>query len=203
MASSWVLGVSGASGAIFARRFLHAMARHPRVDTVHMVVSLGARRMIREETDLDLDDHGAFPLREFAGADLPPGKVVLHERDAVEAPISSGSHPVEGMVVLPCSMATVGCIAHGTGRNLLHRAAEVQLKERRPLILCFREAPLSLVHVENLHAAARAGAILMPLAPPWYLRPVTVEDAADGFAARLLHTMALDHPEGDRYRYRP
>jgi len=201
MPSSWILGISGASGAIFSRRFLHLLVEIDGVDAVHLVVSAAARKVIREETELDLPDEGAFPLAGFLGREPPAGKVVMHQAGAIEAPISSGSFPVEGMVVLPCSMGTVAAVAHGTGRNLIHRAAEVQLKERRPLLLCFRESPLSLVHLDNLTRAARAGAVPVPLMPPYYLRPRTIDEMVDGFCARLLHTMGLDHPAGADFRY--
>lgn len=201
MPSSWILGISGASGAAFARRFLEILIGHPEVDRVHLVVSGPARRMIRQETEIEPPASGPFPVAAFARVEPLAGGVVVHEPEQVEAPISSGSFPVRGMVVLPCSMSTVAAVAGGGGSNLLHRAAEVQLKERRPLLLCFRESPLSLVHLENLLRAARAGAVPVPIMPPYYLRPRTVEEMVDGWCARLLQTMGLEHPAGDAFRY--
>jgi 4-hydroxy-3-polyprenylbenzoate decarboxylase len=202
VSASWILGVSGASGALFARRFLHLLSEMDEVERVHLVVSRAARKMIREETDLDLEERGPFPLGGFLGAEPPAGKIEIHEPEAIEAPISSGSFPVAGMVVLPCSMGTVAAVAQGAGRNLIHRAAEVQMKERRPLLLCFRESPLSVIHLENLLRVARAGAVPVPLMPPWYLRPRNLEEMADGYCARVLQTMGLEHPGGSTFRYK-
>ena len=198
--AAWVLGVTGASGALFARRLLELLDLSREVDAVHLVVSRNARKVIREELGTDLGVEGAFPAELFLGR--RPGKVRVHEPEAMEAPVSSGSFPVRGMVVLPCSMGTLAGIVAGTSQNLVQRAAEVQLKEGRPLVLCFREAPLSRVHLRNLCAAGEAGAVVMPLAPPYYLRPRTVEEMVDGFCARVLHTIGIEHPEGTERRYR-
>lgn len=186
---------------MFARRFLQVLTGIDGVDAVHLVVSEPARRVMREETELLLPTEEPFPLAAFLGEGGDAAKVVVHDERAVEAPISSGSFPVRGMVVMPCSMSTVSVVARGGGHNLLHRAAEVQLKERRPLLLCFRESPLSTVHLENLTLASRAGAIPMPIMPPYYLKPKTVGELVDGYCARVLQTMGLDHPGGDRFRW--
>lgn len=194
------MGVTGASGALFARRLLELLEESPEVGAVHLIVSRNARKVIREELEMDLAEGGPFPPGRFLGRE--PRKVRVHEPEAMEAPVSSGSFPARGMVVLPCSMGTLAAVAAGTSQNLVQRAAEVQLKERRPLLLCFREAPLSLVHLRNLLAAGEAGATVLPLAPPYYLRPRTVEEMVDGFCARVLHTMCLEHPEGGARRYK-
>jgi 4-hydroxy-3-polyprenylbenzoate decarboxylase len=199
--SAWVVGVSGASGAVFARRFVELLEEAPEVSAVHLVVSRNARKVIREEMSLPgLEEDGPFPLDAFLGHD--PRGLELHEPEAMEAPISSGSHPVEGMVVLPCSMGTLAGIVTGTSRTLIQRAAEVQLKERRRLVLCFREAPLSRVHLRNLLDAHDAGATVMPIAPPFYLGPGSLEEMVDGYCARVMHTMGLEHPAGASLRYK-
>ena len=165
MSSSWILGVSGASGAVFARQFLRILAESDQVQQVHLVVSPPARRVISEETELEIDDRGTFPLAQFLGGEPAAGKVVLHDAFAIEASISSGSYPVRGMVILPCSMSTVAAVARGSGSNLIHRAAEVQLKERRPLVLCFRESPLIL-----RRAISRFNSSAHSSDAPWLLR---------------------------------
>jgi 4-hydroxy-3-polyprenylbenzoate decarboxylase len=126
-------------------------------------------------------------------------KVILHTPDAMEGSISSGSFPVDGMVVVPCSGGTLAAIANGTSTNLLQRAAEVTLKEHRPLILAFRETPLSLVHIENMRRAALAGAILYPLMPAFYTGPQSIDDIVVQFTARLFDLLHLPHALGRRW----
>src|SRR5207247_3855663 len=133
-------------------------------------------------------------LRRGGGAE-----VVLHRSGDMAAAISSGSYPTDGMVVVPCSGGTLAAIANGTSANLLHRAAEVTLKERRPLILAFRETPISLVHIENMRRAALAGAVIYPLTPAFYNRPQSLEEIVEHFTARLFDLLRLPHTLGKRW----
>ena len=115
------------------------------------------------------------------------------------AAVSSGSYPTDGMVVVPCSGGTLAAIANGTSSNLLHRAAEVTLKERRPLVLAFRETPISLVHIDNMARATRAGAVVFPLTPAFYNRPQGLEDIVEHFTARIFDLLHLPHSLGKRW----
>jgi 4-hydroxy-3-polyprenylbenzoate decarboxylase len=120
-------------------------------------------------------------------------RTILHAVDNFAAPLASGSFRLRAMVVIPCSMGTLGAIAQGQSRNLIHRAAEVNLKERRPLILVVRETPLSLIHLRNLQQAAEAGATIFPAMPGFYQRPRNLEDLARNFAGRILDHLGLEH----------
>ncbi len=130
----------------------------------------------------------------------PGDKFHQHAQNDIGAGPASGSYPVDAMIVLPCSMGTLSGIARGTSENLIERAADVTLKERRPLLLCIRETPLNLIHLRNMLAAAEAGATMFPLMPAFYAAPQTMEDAARQFAFRVLAHIGLAQPEGYRWR---
>ncbi|NHZ46436.1 UbiX family flavin prenyltransferase [Nitratidesulfovibrio liaohensis] len=190
----FVVGISGASGmplAVTLLRGLRDAARtlpgQPELAgqsdlsdglQVHLVVSDAARQVLALESDLREEDLLAL-------AD------VVHDARDFGAPPSSGSWPHDGMVVCPCSMSTLAAIAHGTGSNLLHRAADVTLKERRPLVLVVRETPVSRVHLRNMLAAAEAGAVIMPPCPGFYARPASVQDILDHLAGRILDQIGV------------
>lgn len=193
----FVVGVTGASGSICARSVLRHLSRHPDVERVHVVLShyslqtLGAElgKAVRDE------DEG---LRLLLGGEIGE-RIVLHRSGDMAAAVSSGSYPADGMVVVPCSGGTLAAIANGTSANLLHRAAEVTLKERRPLVLAFRETPISLVHIENMQRAARAGAVIYPLTPAFYNRPQSLDEIVEHFTARIFDLLRLPHTLGKRW----
>jgi 4-hydroxy-3-polyprenylbenzoate decarboxylase len=194
----FIVGVTGASGSLCARSFLRELVRHPEVGEVHAVLSPYSVRTLNAELGAqarDIESGLGMLLGDLAG----DRKVIPHPPDAMEASISSGSFPVDGMVVVPCSGGTLAAIANGTSTNLLQRAAEVTLKERRPLVLAFRETPLSLVHIENMRRAALAGAILYPLMPAFYTGPQSIDDIVVQFTARLLDLLHLPHALGRRW----
>jgi 4-hydroxy-3-polyprenylbenzoate decarboxylase len=194
----FVVGVTGASGSLCARSFLRELVRHPEVGEVHAVLSPYSVRTLNAELGAqarDIESGLETLLGDLAG----DRKVILHTPDAMEASISSGSFPVDGMVVVPCSGGTLAAIANGTSTNLLQRAAEVTLKEHRPLVLALRETPLSLVHIENMRRAALAGAILYPLMPAFYTGPQSIDDIVVQFTARLLDLLHLPHALGRRW----
>jgi 4-hydroxy-3-polyprenylbenzoate decarboxylase len=198
----YVVGVTGASGSVCARSLLREMVRHPEIGEIHAVLSGFAPRTISAElgvTARDVEAGLAALLGDLAGSP----KVVLHRPDAMEAPISSGSFPADGMVIVPCSGGTLAAIANGTTTNLLQRAGEVTLKEGRPLVLALRETPLSLVHVENLRRAALAGATLYPLMPAFYTGPQGLDDIVLQFTARIFDLLRLPHTLGRRWGGRP
>jgi len=181
-----ILGISGASGARLGLRALTLFSASPDVERLHLVVSPRALLVARTEVDAGISSGEA--LVEAAGlGSTARAKVVLHAESALDAPISSGSYPTRGMAVLPCSAGTLAAIAHGTSRGLLQRAADVCLKERRPLVLGLRETPLSLVHAENIVRVTRAGAIVAPVVPAFY----AAREAGDLLDAYLLRVADL------------
>ena len=171
-----IIGITGASGAILGIRLLEAL-RTTDVET-HLVVSKWGQRTIEHETS-----YTARQVRELASVSYEPGNL--------GAAISSGSFVTEGMVVIPCTVRTVAAIAHGLGENLLHRAADVVLKERRRLMLVVREMPLSEIHLENLLKLSRMGVSIVPPMPAFYNHPKTVDDIVDHIVARVLDQFAL------------
>ena len=172
-----VVGISGASGAVYGVRLLQALRELGGIET-HLVVSGAGWQNLRHELDLPRPAVEAL-------AD------VVHEVAYVGARIASGSFLTEGMVVAPCSMRTLAAIAHGLGDNLLTRAADVTLKERRRLVLLARESPLHLGHLRNMVAATEMGAIVSPPVPAFYKRPRTVEDIVDHSVARALDALGI------------
>lgn len=181
-----VLGVSGASGAMLALACARDLAR--RGASIDLVVSAGGERTFALEDGL------------AARAELSALAAREHAIGDVGAQIASGSCPVAGMIVAPCSMRSLSAIAHGLDDNLLTRAASVQLKERRPLVLLAREAPLSLVHLRNMVLATEAGAIILPPVPAFYLQPASLADAVAEIAARAVDLLRLGPAEARRWQ---
>lgn len=165
---------------------------------MHTVLSGYAVRTINAELG-GRATNDAEALQTLLGDDARAKNLRHHPADAMEASISSGSFPVDGMVVVPCSGGTLASIANGTSANLLQRAAEVTLKERRPLVLAFRETPLSLVHIENMRRATLAGAVLYPLMPAFYAAPTGIDEMIEQFTARILDLLHLPHGLGKRW----
>jgi 4-hydroxy-3-polyprenylbenzoate decarboxylase len=184
----FVLAMTGASGAPYAVRLLHVLAATGR--TVHLTISPSGAEVLRQEAgiavDLDRFDSAAF-------GELDVGRIVYHHHADFSAGIASGSFPTAGMIVAPCSMSTLGSIAHGITSNLITRAADVHLKERRRLILVPRETPLSLIHLENMAAVTRSGAIVLPAMPGWYHRPASLDDLVDFVVARICDGLGFEH----------
>ncbi len=188
-----MLAITGASGAPYAVRLLQALVAL-RVPTWLIVSSHGWRLL---ETECGVPDLAA--LREHAGADAFDANVRVFDDNDRGALPASGSARTSGMIVCPCSMGTVSAIAHGTSRSLVERAADVTLKERRRLLLVPRETPLSLVHLENLTAVTRAGAVVLPAAPGFYHAPQAISDLVDFVVARVLDQFDIEHTVGRRW----
>jgi polyprenyl P-hydroxybenzoate/phenylacrylic acid decarboxylase-like protein len=184
-----VVGISGASAPALGRTLLAALHDLGTVET-HLVISRSARRTIELELGVEV-------------AELERLADVVHEPDDVAAPISSGSFQTIGMVVAPCSMHTLAAIATGNSTNLLTRAADVCLKERRALVLATREAPLSLIHIRNMEAATLAGATIVPPVVSFYHRPRTIEELLEHIAGRILDQVGIEHRLGRRWGERP
>ncbi|MCH8222720.1 MAG: UbiX family flavin prenyltransferase [Chloroflexi bacterium] len=188
----YVLGVAGASGAPYTVRVLRGLieAGHG----VHAVISDAGRRVMDLELDVKLYGepiHDREELLHAAGVS-GPGELTVYAIDDYAAAIASGSFHTDGMAVVPCSVGTLGRIAAGLGSNLLERAADVTLKERRRLLLVPREMPLSLIHLRNMVSLTEAGAEILPPAPGFYQRPETVQDIVDSVAARVLDRLGVE-----------
>jgi 4-hydroxy-3-polyprenylbenzoate decarboxylase len=172
-----IVGMTGSTGAVFGIRLLEAL-KHSEVES-HLIISKWAQRTIEHETR-----HSVEQVRSLA--------TVVHSQGDMGASISSGSFLTEGMVVIPCSVRTLGGIANGYGEHLVHRAADVILKERRRLVLVVRETPLSEVHLENMLKLARMGVIMLPPMPAFYNHPQTVDDVIDHIVARVLDQFGIE-----------
>ena len=183
------VAISGASGAIYAQRLLWHLERSDEVGRIHLVVSKAGRRVLAEELDVE---GGSEALVE-ALVGRPSEKVDLAPVNDVGAKIASGSYPVHGMAIVPCSVSTVGALASGAVTNLIHRAADVMLKEGRRLILVPRETPLHAIHLENLLRLRNAGAVIAPAMPGFYHRPATIVELVDHFVFRLFDHLDLEH----------
>ncbi len=186
----FVVGITGASGAIFAKRTITLLKELGCEQ--HIIVTTYAKRLLRDELAMNAIDIHAL-------ADIPEGdnpedhQIFLHPITDVGASPATGSFRHDGMIVVPCSSNTLGAIANGIGDNLLIRAAAVSLKERLPLILLHREAPLSLIDIENMRTVTLAGAIVNPINPGYYLLPSSISDLVDFVVGRTLDLLDIDH----------
>jgi flavin prenyltransferase len=182
-----VVGITGASGAIYAQRFLRQAVLH--FDEILLTLSEQAIQVAATELDVRLDRRD-FSTRDWLGDDFPQIRL-LDERNYFTPP-ASGSFRHDGMVVVPCSMGTAGRIANGISDDLVTRSADVCLKERRPLVLVPREMPWNLIMLRNLTSLAEAGATVLPASPAWYHRPESLEDLADTVVARILQALGVE-----------
>ncbi|HRC87604.1 MAG TPA: UbiX family flavin prenyltransferase [Thermoanaerobaculia bacterium] len=201
MGQSVALLVTGASGMLLPRHLLKALAEQGEIERVHLVVSAGASQVLRHE--LGARKTRAGDLVQAAG--LSPAerkKVEIHRDNELDAPIASGSHRLLGTVILPTSSGTLGALATGSARTLIHRAGAVALKERWPLVLGFRETPLALIHLENLRRLAYAGAHILPPIPAFYIGGEDIGRFLDHYALRVLDHLglAVTGPPGLRWR---
>jgi 4-hydroxy-3-polyprenylbenzoate decarboxylase len=180
------VAITGASGAVFGRELLRVLEADERLARVHFVASENSLRVIAEELGVS----GRNDLIEkLLGA--RSAKIVQHSDADVGAAIASGSHPSDGMIILPCSMGTLAAIANGLANSLISRAADVTLKERRPLLLCLRETPFNRIHLRNMTLAAEAGATIFPCMPAFYLKPMDSTEMARQFVYRVLAHVGL------------
>jgi len=183
------VALTGASGSVFGRELLRALEAEERVARVHFVASENSLRVMAEELGVS---GRTQCLEKLLGA--PPVKTVQHADADIGAAIASGSYPSSGMIVLPCSMGTLAAIANGLANSLISRAADVTLKERRPLLLCVRETPFNRIHLRNMTLAAEAGAVIFPVIPAFYNRPVDSSEMARQFVCRVLAHIGLAQP---------
>jgi 4-hydroxy-3-polyprenylbenzoate decarboxylase len=189
-----IVGISGASGAIFGIRLLEVLRNAAEVET-HVVISKWGQQTLEHETSWSAKDVRALADVSYAAGEM-------------SAAVSSGSFRTDGMVIVPCSMRTLGCIANGYGDSLIHRAADVVLKERRRLIVVPRETPLSEIHLENMLKLARMGVTMLPSDPAFYAHPKTIDDLVDHTVARILDQLGVESDlierwDGDMQRVEP
>jgi flavin prenyltransferase len=193
------VATTGASGAIFLRHFLLTAGRDRRIETVNFIPSDGALRVMAEELGLKGRSNLVGQILGF-----PRGrsarKIQMQANADIGANVASGSYPADAMVVIPCSVGTLGRIANGVAAQLIERAADVSLKERRPLVLCVRETPLNKIHIRNLYRAADAGATIFPLIPAFYYGPASLDEMAREFAHRVLAYLGLPQPGAFRWK---
>jgi len=184
-----VLGVTGASGAIYSRRLLHVLL-NTNCD-VHLSMSPSGKAVFEQELSesLDLDD---FSIEQFLGTATPlPGRLTYHHYKNLMAPIASGSFLTSAMVICPCSGSTLSAVTHAMGDNLIHRAAEVHLKERRKLVVVPRESPISLPQLKNMQAIHEAGAVVLPASPGFYHKAETIDDLVNFVVSRICDQLNI------------
>lgn len=192
-ATDLVLAMTGASGAPYGLRLLEVLLQTER--TVHLTLSPAGAEVLEEEVGRHVE-LACFRLQDLLGeaaGQFPGDRLHYHHYRNFRAGIASGSFPTGGMVVCPCSMGTVAAIAHGFSENLIHRAADVHLKERRRLVLVPRETPLSVVHLRNLTLCSEAGAIVLPAMPAFYTHPKSLQDNIDFIVGRICDQLGVPH----------
>ena len=190
------LAITGASGSIYAAEFLRAAVQDDRITKINLVVSENALRVLAEELHLS----GRTDLVEKL-LGTPSHKIQQHAETDIGANIASGSYPTDAMIILPCSMGTLASIANGLAQNLIHRAADVCLKENRPLVLCIRETPFNRIHIRNMQLASDAGATIFPAIPTLYNHPQSTQEMARNFVHRVLAHIGL--PQPNAYQWQP
>jgi flavin prenyltransferase len=196
----FTVGITGASGAIYAQRTLIHLAASAVVDRINLIISGSAETVARTELAVDLRGIDRAGINRWLGLPADSQLIQLNRLDNMAARPSSGSHQQEGMVIVPCSMATLGAIASGAGTNLIHRAADVTLKEGRRLVVVPRETPCNVIHLENMLRLARAGAHIIPASPGFYHRPKTIEALVDHLVFRILDHLGVPHSGATRWK---
>ena len=199
----FTVAITGASGSIYAYRTLIHMAASGLVERINLILSESAETVARVELGVDLRGADAGRINEWLGLPRESKLVQLQRLDNLAAKPASGSHRQEGMVVVPCSMGTLGSIAAGLSTNLIHRAADVTLKEGRKLVLVPRESPLIMIHLDNMLKLARAGAHIIPASPGFYHRPQTIEELVDHLVFRILDHLGIPHSDQTRWKGLP
>jgi 4-hydroxy-3-polyprenylbenzoate decarboxylase len=190
------VALTGASGALFCRELLSALANDERVNRVDFIPSEASLRVLAEE--LQVSGRNGL-LEKLLREGDPSEKFKQHAQEDIGAGPASGSYPCDAMIVLPCSMGTLAGIANGMASNLIERAADVTLKERRRLVLCVRETPFNRIHLRNMTLAAEAGATIFPVIPSFYNKPQSIQEAAQQFAFRVLAHVGL--PQDGAYQW--
>ncbi len=187
------LAITGASGTIYAYRTLQLLAQSGAVETVNLILSGTATTVAQIETGANLREQNAETFNKWLGLEKNSKIIRFWRLDNLAAKPASGSNKQAGMIIVPCSVATLGAIASGAGTNLIHRAADVTLKEGRKLVLVPRETPYNAIHLENMLKLVRAGAQILPASPGFYHRPKTIEELVDHLVFRILDQFDIPH----------
>ncbi len=187
------IGITGASGTIYAQRTLQFLAESDEVETINLIMSDVVPTVAQVELGVDLREPTAQKINDWLRLAKDSKKIRLCRLNNLAAKPASGSHKQSGMIIVPCSMGTIGAIASGAGTNLIHRAADVTLKEGRKLVIVPRETPYSSIHLENMLKLTRAGARILPASPGFYHRPKTIEELVDHLVFRILDQFDIPH----------
>ncbi len=193
------LAITGASGAIYARRTLSLLAASGRVETINLIISSTAEVVAKVELNADIKNADAVKINAWLGLDAGSKLIRVWRLDNFAAKPSSGSYKQAGMIIVPCSMGTLGAIASGAGTNLIHRAADVCLKEGRKLVLVPRETPYNAIHLENMLRLSHAGARILPASPSFYHRPATIDELVDHVCYRILDQFDIPHSDASSW----
>jgi 4-hydroxy-3-polyprenylbenzoate decarboxylase len=194
------VGVTGASGAVLAQKALALLEEDPRVSRIYLVVTEAGQRLFAEELGISSGDLKQLPNRILG---RPAAKIEILPNKDVGASIASGSCATDAMIIIPCSMGTLGAIASGISDDLISRAADVALKESRKLVLCVRDTPFNRVHLENMLRAQQAGAVIMPAVPAFYHHPKTIDDLVTQYVCRMLAQIGLSQEKMYRWAGTP
>jgi 4-hydroxy-3-polyprenylbenzoate decarboxylase len=194
------VAITGASGSIYANRTLTLLAASGKVERINLIMSESALTVARVEMAADLRDLDRSSVNHWAGLPNDSKLIRVHRLDNMAAPPASGSHVQAGMVIVPCSMGTLGAIASGAGTNLIHRAADVTLKEGRKLLIVPRESPYNSIHLENMLKLSHAGARILPASPSFYHKPQTIEQLVDHLVFRILDQFGITHSQATRWK---
>lgn len=185
---SWVVGITGASGSIYGIRLTESLLSLG--FDVHLIITNAGWRVMKEELGFQVTSREEMLAENFGGYD---GQVTYHPISDIGATIASGSFLVEGMIIMPCSMGTLSSVAHGASDNLMGRAADVMMKEGRPLVLVPRETPLHAIHLENMLTLSKLGVKIIPAMPAFYHKPQTIDDIVDFLVGKVLDSLRIDH----------
>ncbi|MBA3441831.1 MAG: UbiX family flavin prenyltransferase [Pyrinomonadaceae bacterium] len=194
------VAITGASGAIYAHRTLIHLAASGIIERINLIMSDAALTVARVELGADLREVDNRKIQEWIGIPRDVKLIRLHRLDNLAAPPASGSHMQEGMIIVPCSMGTLGAIASGAGTNLIHRAADVTLKEGRKLVIVPRESPYNTIHLENMLRLAHAGARILPASPGFYHRPQSIAEMVDHLVFRILDQFSVPHSQATQWK---
>ena len=190
LTGKWTIGVTGASGMPYALRLLNVLAQHSDVTELHIIFSEAALRVLQEEEGLKLSSSS---LNSQSLLGISSSKLRFFNPRDIAAPVASGSFKTDGMVIIPCSMATLGAVANGMPQNLIHRAADVNIKEQRKLILVPRETPLSAIHLENMLKLSRMSVAMLAAMPGFYHKPQSLKEMIDMMVLKVLDAMGIDN----------
>jgi len=191
-----IIGITGASGSLYARKLLQVLAAVP--GELHLIVSDMGQQVLAHELQIEDIDFGQF-VRSLSADSHPATDIAVHDNRDLFAPVASGSFRTSGMIIMPCSMKTLAAVATGYSHDLIARAADVTLKEKRPLVLVTRETPLSLIHLKNMCVAAEAGATIMPASPGFYHHPNSIDALVEYMVGRVLDQLDIKLPTMARW----